>query len=444
MRRSSRAALTLVEMLVAMAVTLIMMGAVVTMFGNVGNSITGSRAMMEISERLRNCRNVLQRDLGNVTVTMLPSRRPETDEGFFEVVEGLRSDFWPMADWPGASSSNPPTSGDVPFAAQSAAHLLAGDIDDVLMFTARSRSEPYIGSVGGNNAGSLTAEIIYYTAVAPNTPTIIDSQTGNTFQLRTLYRRVLLVNPAAGIVGNALQAYRAANDLSVRFDGTNVVANTLGDLTKRENRYGHVPSGSATGFPFPVLLPGDTNSEIVPHSGSNGREGDDIILTNVLAFDVRVYDPQVPIRVTTSGVATLPSDPGYAISSNTSAGVGGYVDLFFNRYIPTGVQPNSYFSSKGDTAYVTSLPYPTYDTWSMHYEQNGSDENGDGLFDTATNGLDDNSSGPGTGIVDDPTEREAPPPFPHPLRGIQVKIRVYEPDSRQVREVTVVQDFLPQ
>jgi KaiC/GvpD/RAD55 family RecA-like ATPase len=46
----------------------------------------------------------------------------------------------------------------------------------------------------------------------------------------------------------------------------------------------------------------------------------------------------------------------------------------------------------------------------------------------------------------DPTkgENETSPPYPVPLRGIQVKIRVFEPDSRQVREVTVVQDFLPQ
>ena len=55
MRRTSRAAFTLVEMLVAMAVTLIMMGAVVTIFGTVGNSVSSSRATMEISERLRNC-----------------------------------------------------------------------------------------------------------------------------------------------------------------------------------------------------------------------------------------------------------------------------------------------------------------------------------------------------------------------------------------------------
>jgi hypothetical protein len=40
-------------------------------------------------------------------------------------------------------------------------------------------------------------------------------------------------------------------------------------------------------------------------------------------------------------------------------------------------------------------------------------------------------------------ERETMPPYPVPLRGIQVKIRTFEPDSRQIREVTVVQDFLP-
>jgi hypothetical protein len=46
--------------------------------------------------------------------------------------------------------------------------------------------------------------------------------------------------------------------------------------------------------------------------------------------------------------------------------------------------------------------------------------------------------------VDDIDEQEAPPPYPAPLRGIQVKIRVFEPDSKQIREVTIVQDFLPE
>ena len=54
------------------------------------------------------------------------------------------------------------------------------------------------------------------------------------------------------------------------------------------------------------------------------------------------------------------------------------------------------------------------------------------------NGFDDD----GNGIVDDDGEKLTSPPYPVPLRGIQVKIRVFEPDSRQIRELTIVQDFL--
>jgi hypothetical protein len=98
-----------------------------------------------------------------------------------------------------------------------------------------------------------------------------------------------------------------------------------------------------------------------------------------------------------------------------------------------------------------------YDTWSTHYERNGFDEDYDGVVDEGTDGFDNdmpNSNSPtiqsrtltGTGIggPDDATELESPAPYPVPLRGLQVKIRVFEPDSRQIREITVVQEFLPE
>ena len=47
-----------------------------------------------------------------------------------------------------------------------------------------------------------------------------------------------------------------------------------------------------------------------------------------------------------------------------------------------------------------------------------------------------------SGLIDGDSERVTRPPYSAPLRGIQVKIRVYEPSSRQVREVTVVQQFV--
>ena len=46
--------------------------------------------------------------------------------------------------------------------------------------------------------------------------------------------------------------------------------------------------------------------------------------------------------------------------------------------------------------------------------------------------------------VDDPTEKESPPPYSAPLRGIQVRVRQYETSTRQVRETTVSQDFMPE
>ena len=45
-----------------------------------------------------------------------------------------------------------------------------------------------------------------------------------------------------------------------------------------------------------------------------------------------------------------------------------------------------------------------------------------------------------TGVVGSPGDALTGPPFLAPLRGIQIKIRVFEPDSHNIREVTVTQD----
>ena len=132
-----------------------------------------------------------------------------------------------------------------------------------------------------------------------------------------------------------------------------------------------------------------------------------MILTNVIGFDVKLFDPTV----------------------------GGYVDV--------GNTGTARFSSASSAAVGRDAECQqwqnVYDTWSTNYEAVGAV----GLTGTpgrALNGLDDNNNG----IVDDATETLTSPPYPYPLRGIQVKIRIFEPDSRQIREVTVVQDFLPQ
>src|SRR5262249_23686398 len=141
---------------------------------------------------------------------------------------------------------------------------------------------------------------------------------------------------------------------------------------------------------------------------------------------------------------------------------GAYVDLNYNGAITyyalvNGINISTFtaaqqqlltalttsnFSGPGDsrsglqgTLYTPSV----YDTGSWSYEHDGIDQDGSSVPDQATNGIENN----GDGIVDDRGELEAPPPYATPLRGIQIKIRCFEPDSQQIREVTIVQEFVP-
>jgi prepilin-type N-terminal cleavage/methylation domain-containing protein len=435
-----RRGVTLIELMVALAITMIMMGAVVTLFGNMTTSVTDSRAVIELSERLRSTRNRLQLDLAGHTATAMPTRSPEADEGYLEIIEG------PLSDWSYASSP---------------AYSIAGDADDVLMLTVRSRGEPFVGRMGPiSNLGtqqSTTAEVIWF--ALPNGKTLQLPGGVAPFTLYTLYRRVLLVLPqlpAANLVdsgGNreAIPAIYNDYDISIRNDSTlgTTVSNTLGDLTKRENRYWHFPGSSASGFPFQVAraLPPTSPSDISNSILTGARSGEDVILTDVLAFDIKVFDPAVPIVAAAdgSGLILTPNDPGYQNASGSPVGYGAFVNL--QHGIGT-----SYFAQAPSSA--SQLSSPTYDTGSMSYEQNGIDEDNSLGPDQGTNGFDDD----GNGVVDDQPaiipgnllvgssrgERETLAPYPVPLRGVQVTIRAYETDSRQVRQVTVTQDFLPE
>ncbi|MEM6655174.1 MAG: type II secretion system protein, partial [Planctomycetota bacterium] len=65
--RPRRRGLTLVEMLIAMAITLLMMAAVVTVFANVSDSVRNRRATIEMNSQVRHVREALQRDLAAAT-----------------------------------------------------------------------------------------------------------------------------------------------------------------------------------------------------------------------------------------------------------------------------------------------------------------------------------------------------------------------------------------
>ncbi len=554
---------TLVEMLVAMAVTLLLMATVVSVFDLLGTSVAHSRATLEMSDRLRHARNVVQTDLASITCPVRPWIRPEEGVGYFEYVEGDTRDkdcfgssggptpttvvvddldsgfsmtgsfvrapatgevpayagtmvydtggsatatfrpnisagaeyrielYWISftnratnvtltinhssgtetrtfsqrsdglaANWNdmGTYHFTAGTSGSVVISSSGANGVVIadaarfvpvssgdegsdggdrrfGDYDDVLAFTARSNGQPFQGRID-QGAGpqptsnatiieSPVAEIVYFALedgfVSGNATDDIPPQ------MRTLYRRVLLVAPWASelITASDLQVvpetavqdlhdFQQRHDLSARLnaDGTRIILNTLSDLTKRESRFRH----DSSTFPHQMM-------PIAPLTGA--RKGEDIVLRNVLAFDVRAYDPTAELY-STGDIVVGPCDASYP--GSVLVGTGAYVDLGYD-----GPNPSD-FSGVG-IGHVDLVR--TYDTWSFHYEHDGVDQHNDGETDLSTTGFDDNESGG----VDDAGERETSPPYLAPLQGVQVRLRVYETDSRQIKEVSLNQHF---
>jgi hypothetical protein len=279
-----------------------------------------------------------------------------------------------------------------------------------------------------------------------------------------------------------------------------LVPNSLGDLTKRENRFAH----PAAAFPFdariwgflglPTLAecssptwmanwkcgttpPGNAGPNIpkidmwdganiatafgvssgtaspdqyLAHDGT--RLADDVVLTNVIGFDVKVWEP-------------APNPPNNGMPGYVNL---GYAGTQFNPALappqgPTTPRFDHVGAPKSGLVAVGTVPNPpkfpqrVYDSYCFSYENEGiynfnasgnpvplSPNNypqglGKWPAGTSTNGLDDD----GNGIVDDANELITQPPYPVPLRGIQVKVRCFEPDSRQIREITIEQDFLP-
>jgi hypothetical protein len=665
-------------MLIAMAITLVMIGAVVTLFANISNSVRNRRAVIEMSGQLRHARNMLQQDLQGATCNGLVWQRPDENQGYIEIIEGPRREGQASILVDGINNAAAPAfnpeidhrtsilpSSNVPFADPTwyTDGGSLGDGDDILMLTVRNEHEPFVGRAPANvrlnqssaeqydvdpttdawsteTVESPLAEVVWYAIENPEEESDANGFFGEP-GMRTIYRRALLIapwiNPYRLTLNNgdiddtftlesddftaqpglvrilrsnldqnavpqaiaALVAFQERYDLSVRLewdpllgsDGRwKIVANTLGDLTKRENRYEHHfyrPGGNRE-YPYAVISSGsdyegydvtfvadpeiggpapsaraqanlidsagvddvvanfsidpsnlggprylarpyayieedsgtlatsramlNVDGEVVrvvpglvPLSGE--RRGEDVMLTDALGFDLRVYDPGAPLFAHTVTETVLePTDPAwwlaYVHADNTNGsnseiggnngaasptfpfvGQGAYVDVGYgfdarrtvDPYLPppqfaaafsTATVPWFFTARALSDVYNNQLApgYAVFDTWSFHFENNGLNEDHDfdvssnPMIDEGTNGLDDRDpriAGAAIDRVDhvddiaalgpdDVGERETVPPYDKPLRGVQVLLRLYERDSRQVRQVSVNQSFVPE
>jgi prepilin-type N-terminal cleavage/methylation domain-containing protein len=481
-RRALRRAFTLVEMLVAMALTLILVYAIAEFYAYVGNFVKDGRAMIEMNNAMRTATVRLKTDLELLTVPVVPWADDGSSHGYFCIYE------LPGKDWD-VDANGTVDSQDAAFLSANVTTVL-GDSDDMLCMTIRSPNEPFTGQ-HYNYATSLVvpisapvAEVIWFTGFDDSNGDGIWSVSEPMY----LYRRQMLIRPDIGQIGpdfpvaqyaqalNLLRQYWTTDGASVSASirqedngGTPVFrirANSLLDLSRREHRFAH--NCLPTNFPNAMLLNPRDATSLSYYTLQGNYSGEDRVLSNLLSFDVRVFDPRAPLLLdgeatdsnsdpSDDAVGTVqPGDPGWesAVSLNVSdpvrypiVGYGAFVDMFYGR---VGYGPTLPIISAGPVypppAFFYGVPAVTsqmgntavYDTWAASYERDGLNQNGNGFTDEGTDGLDnDNANG-----VDDPGERETSPPYPVPLRGIQVRIRMIEPGTRQVRQATVGADFI--
>ncbi|GAB5403484.1 MAG: prepilin-type N-terminal cleavage/methylation domain-containing protein [Aureliella sp.] len=422
--RRTRTGFTLLEVLVATAVTLLMMVALAKIFSDIGRSMKQGRAALELNGRLRDVTYRLQTALNNATAN--PNSRPGSVEGrgYMELHDG-------------------------PTTEHSAQQLVGplvnrfGDVDDILMFTARAGDVWFTGKVprfvlerrapspvdSDNNGrvddfenrnlilvGSQHAEIAVWMqpVVAAEKPgfnfanpqrdpaylifapgfyqdsNVVDGQATLGDGLPDAWRlhyRTLIIRPDLNLPSGVLPFgtsglftagphrnvslpdgsstdlpspecdmydIHAVCDLSVRrvFDSSSprdaVAANSLQDLENPANRFAHIQKPirgtSSTTMPVLALTPSlalhtrdplhfDPTGAVVDNGGIVGsgflhpayslrgeRVGEDILANDVLAFDIKAYDPGVPI-LASFGIDGAPGVAGEDDDGNTIADI---------------------------------------------------------------------------------------------------------------------------
>ena len=507
----NRRGLTLVELMVASTLGLMLVIGVVEAFKRITSAVSKGRASVELSGKLRTATNLMRDDFAGITANGDPIASGPTATGYFEIIEGVDNDLNNLQI---ILTNNVDDDGDGTtdeFDEIQVVETLSGDTDDILMFTSRRLSRPFSGKIASsliNRPGnysiihSQSAEVIYWLEYR-NTENLTnnvdddgdgtfdeldeivqDTLTHNNMPLPSLRRRALLIRPDLNLNNGYIRAlnpngpfidlrkFLNENDISIRVEDGKIIANSLEDLAIRRNRVAHVG-----GFPNPIS-PAHFPFKYGEHAG------EDILIDQVIGFDVQVFDPIAKVYQSPTGDAALvPTDPGYKLEFNKLfdgnptndpivVGSGAYVDLgFAHRYEnwtadslkQTMAKQLGAFSwiphskSRLHNPYMTPTNpmyfqygrYFTYDSWTGSYERDGLDQDGDGDIDEGFNGVDDptdlNRDGdneiPPDGIVDNIEERETAPPYVGPLYGFQVIVRGFQNSQQQMRQFTVSHDF---
>ncbi len=429
-RPGERRGFSLVEIMVATAISLLVMGATVALFGLVSERTTSARGGIDLSVRLRAAVERLRRDLSGHTVTTTPWQAPSQGDGYLEIDKSL------------------------PLSGGQDKQGLYGYVNDVLTFTTRAKDAPFQARATKNGVTKIMesqyAEVQWFVAQPRDSHGGIQANAAADPKTYNLYRHMLLVRPDLGTIPFNDLASAVFNDdgsssiilntdASIHYDynSGSYIANSLSDLTYRDFRFNH--NGAFYPFLFDSGYPGP-----LPEGSANFRYGEDVVLSDVLSFDVKLWDPLAEVKQDGSGRSLVPSDPGYGSGTSMSPQVfGAYVDLNYANAPNASYFSGAYYGAGRKSNLVNPNGPWTYDTWANGYEYyNGSPFSTNvtyGKTANATNGFAVN----GTTGVGDSTTRSTSPPYPVPLRGLQIKVRTWDRGTRQVREATITESFVP-
>ncbi len=345
----SRHGFTLIEVMIATAVTLLMMVGLAQMFKLLGDSMSQGRGGLELNNRLRSVIHRVRTDLDNVTAPARPPLPVGSGLGYMKYYEGPASDYT-FASWPILNRY--------------------GDVDDIFMATVKAKDTWFTGKVPkfiAEKRAPTTDEQSVLTSVKQNgmyedpqgklplvtiasqfaevvifaRPYYQSTQSVNPDGFR-LYYRALLIRPDLNVDGKLPYPYLSADaqngtnipqvaaiqqicDLSLRrvdhLANSAVAVNTLEDLANPANRFAHIvlPVPNQNAVTMPVLALGPTIPTIIlsppdeidfqgPGTTLAGagflhekfvlagdRQGEDLLANDLLAFDVRAYDASAPI-----------------------------------------------------------------------------------------------------------------------------------------------------
>jgi len=406
MRSFFPAAYTLVELLVALALSLLLLLAVTELFSRVGGTMNDTRAAMSTSASLHEIAILLRQDLARIpdSLATKPARivDPNVDtvsdsDGYLEIIEG-----------PDTIVAHPYVDAD------GNVDATVGDVDDIIAFVALADHAAFRGLFQADFRGVIVDADGEVRIEETKAAEIVWFVRGN-----TLYRRVRLVNEV-DVGERALRQKRLLHAFapSAAASDTNVFPYPLYDPDNLGWRYLRLPTLEETlhqkwideVFQWKSIDVPETPTVDSPDlweqpyffpdlqdrkSGAllefvnddpyrNPRAGEDAVLTNVLSFDVKVWCPEVKefVDLGTSGTTWEDDNNTEWIHENNAS----------------------------DRRRLLR----TWDSWTREYGDS------DPEFGNA-------------GVV--------VPPYTAPLEAIQITIRCFDPASRIIKQVTVVHRF---